>query len=146
MTDFYAPLYERVWRDGDVRRLSPGAKLLFLWSWTNGQLSRLTGFTEATPAQLRRADALRSWPYEPAAPEPDAIDQATMDVLLEELAHKPLCLYDAEHGLLWCISRLRFMLSTDAADLSRGQFERLVKRSRSPLVALARERYPALIR
>lgn len=90
----YSNLNHDWWHDPAVRDLSPAAKAMFVWSFTNSPCASLTGFTQASHRKL--ATAL--WPD--AQPSFDALR-----AVLDELAEKPLVLYDDVSEVLWCPKR-----------------------------------------
>lgn len=94
----FSQIEHATWGDAAVAELSAPAALLFVWSFTNGPCASLTGLTMVGARKLRRAAHV-----------------ATEDELaaaLDELAAKPLVLYDWDHELLWCVNRVRYANSS----------------------------------
>lgn len=91
-------LYKRVWRTPSYRALGPDARLLYLWSFTNPEGANLSGLYHASPRQLQRALGEEAGLRERIA------------AALEELAVRPLVLYDEDGEVVWVVGRVEHTL------------------------------------
>lgn len=92
---------KRVWRRGSFVKLTPMARLLYLWTWTSPDYGNLAGLYSVSPLQLERALADEGdWRREAVA------------AALQELAEKPLVLYDEGNEVLWVVGRVENVLKS----------------------------------
>ena len=85
-----------MWEDLDFRGLSTDSRLLFMWAWM-GPRASISGLHLATVGQMRKA----------LQEEPDQADENRVHAALDELAQKPLALYDYDAEMIWVVNRAR---------------------------------------
>lgn len=101
---------KKVWRRESFRALSPDARLVYLWSWTNPDHANLSGLYSASPRQMERALADDS---------PELRER--LRAALRELSKEPLVLYDNDNEVLWVVGRVDHVLksTTQATKMAR---------------------------
>lgn len=105
------------WDDPDFLRLSPTARLLFLWSWTH-QRAAICGLYMASEKQMMRGIGG---------------DSKALADALAELGDKPLVKYDADAELLWVVNRARY--SNRSPKVARAMQREVEACPDSPLIA-----------
>lgn len=88
-----------LWEDAHFKRVGPDARLLFLWAWSNKKAA-VSGLYVATPSEMVASFAR---PGELTGENVRRLVEAR-----EQLAVKPLMLYDPEASLLWVVNRGRY--------------------------------------
>lgn len=133
-------VYEQVWTDEAFLDLTTDARLLFLWSWTQPRAA-VCGLYSVATAEL---EAALGWNAE-LSPRQDANARARrVRDALEELARKPLLLYDADGPVLWVVNRARYAnISGRVAAMMRREFRSCPA---SPLKGEFERRYRATLR
>lgn len=130
----FSQIEHATWGDSAVTELSAPAALLFVWSFTNGPCASLTGLTLVGARKLRRAARVDS--------------EDALAAVLDELAAKPLVLYDWDHELLWCFNRVRFANASPKTTTGINNWVSAVAENvnGSPLLAQFRRRYAPVLR
>jgi hypothetical protein len=130
----YSQIEHATWADTAVADLSASAALLFVWSFTNGACSSLTGLTLVGARKLRKAARVAS--------------EDELAAVLEELAAKPLVLYDWDAELLWCVNRVRYANASPKTVQGIKNWTTAVSESAngSPLLADYMKRYKELLK
>lgn len=103
-------LHQHTWDDAAFKQLGADARLLFLWAWSH---------PGAGPSGLRWPvdawDMARSFmPAETGKEHHDSWFHRLVDAR-EQLALKPLVLYDPQGGVLWVVNRARYACRTPGA-------------------------------
>lgn len=115
----YAQVMTKMWRDRDFMALSTDARLLFIWSWTN-DAAGVSGLYRASVLDLMHALG----PLDHHAE--DATLARVQAALAQLLVPKPLLMYDADHEVIFVVSRARYAnRSPRAALLMRDEYERV---------------------
>lgn len=113
--DGFEMLQRKIWHDRAFMDLSTDARLLFIWSWTH-PANALCGLYHVSPRQLERALEERRG-SDPAL-------RARVKAALDELAVKPLVLYDDDAEVLWVVKRAEYAnRSPKVAVMLRREFE-----------------------
>lgn len=133
MSDF-AILHTKMWRDPAFVDLTPDARLLFLWAWTNPEAA-ISGLYAVSAKRM--AQALGAMPGDPASAW-----AAKVDAALKELAAKPLVLWDDDAEVLWVVTRAHH--SNRSPKAAAVMTKELARCPPSPLKEAFIERYPAL--
>lgn len=130
----FSQIEHATWGDAAVAELSAPAALLFVWSFTNGPCASLTGLTLVGARKLRRAARVDS--------------EDALAAVLDELAAKPLCLYDWDHELLWCFNRVRYANASPKTIKGIKNWTSAVSENvnGSPLLADYKKRYRELLK
>lgn len=131
----YSNVLHELWDDAPIRELSADAKLLFLWSFTNSACASLTGLTPVSPRKLRRV-----------LHEAPLAAEKRIESALDELARKPLVVYDWDQELLWCVERTKHVNSSPKVAIGVANWFASISASHpSPLLAKWKRRYGALL-
>lgn len=130
----YSQIEHATWADSAVAELSAPAALLFVWSFTNGPCASLTGLTMVGARKLRKAARVAS--------------EDELAAALDELAAKPLVIYDWDHELLWCVNRVRYANSSPKTIQGIRNWTAAIGESvnGSPLLADYQKRYRSLLK
>lgn len=103
----------KVWRDEAFLCLGPDARLMFLWAWSN-ERAQPSGIYRADPSEMVESFSRRGLL--------SADNVQRFVAAREQLAEKPLMLYDPKESLVWVVNRARYAnrtMTTQAA-IRRG--------------------------
>ena len=89
-----------VWDKESFLELGTDARLLYFWTWTS-PASSLSGLFEASPRKM-----LTALGRSPGADAYATSGEMRLRDALEELARKPLVLYDDEAEVVWVVGRV----------------------------------------
>lgn len=107
---------KKVWRRPSFLELDADARLLYLWTWTH-ENAALCGLYEVSPRKLESALEHRD--------APDAGLRDRVAAALQQLARKPLVLYDDDMEVLWVVGRVEHVnMSPTGATRMRREWER----------------------
>ena len=115
-------------QDAAVQKLSVEAKLLFVLGFTHSGDASLIGLSRVGYSKMT------AWL---GAGEPAGVE--IVERSLDELAVKPLALYDFDHQLLWIVNRVKHINTTEA--WAEGAARALSYMPPSPLVDAWRDMY-----
>jgi hypothetical protein len=127
----WAQFPAKLWTDEAVRELSADAKLLFIWSWTNPQ-SNMAGLYQVSVRSMQRA-----------LQEKPIADEERVIAALDELARKPLALYDYDNEVIWVVNRAKHANRSPKCVTAIQRHVGLIYDS--PLKAQFTKRYKALL-
>ncbi len=92
----YRQLHVRLWQDRKVQRLSPLARLLFVFSWSNSHRGELCLY-ELTRKMMS---------------DETGIPIGDLDPLIDELRKEELIAYDTDNEVIWVRNALRYQTVT----------------------------------
>jgi hypothetical protein len=127
-----------LWRDAAFRELGTDARLLFIWLWTSPQ-STIGGIYSISPRMMEQALGENGLGSSAA----HGTDQRIGDAL-DELARKPLAVYDWDAEVVWVVNRAKYAnRSPKTAIAIRREFEQVPD---SPLREKFRRKYSELLK